>query len=103
MAISIVKDIHEKLDYVFVRSIDEDIIYVTYELENSSSLVIESCTTNPSEMSDEEGNVYPANRLILLWVSGGTIGETSDVRITYHTSGGRILDADVTFRFVERD
>lgn len=101
MTIYIPKDAHEKLDYVFARYLQEDITSVTYYQEAGSTINIESCQINPAEMSDEEGNTFPPNRVILLWVSGGEVGTSSKVRVEYTTSGGRILDFEVVFMIVD--
>lgn len=100
MSVFIAKDTHEKLDYVFVRQTSDDIVAVTYEQSIPSSINVISCSINSTEMTDEEGNTYPANRAIILWVSGGTVGATETIRIQYNTAAGRILDEEVNFRIV---
>lgn len=100
MSVFIAKDVHEKLDYVFVRQSPDDIVSVTYEQSVPSTLNVISCSINSLQMEDDEGNTYPANRAIILWVSGGTVGATETIRIQYNTAAGRILDEEVNFRLV---
>jgi len=95
------KDVHEKLDYLFVRDVDEDITGVQYFLDPSATIVVESCVVPNQPTTDTQGNEYPARRTILLWVSGGTAGTVSQLRIQYTTAGGRILDEELAFRLSE--
>lgn len=101
MSIYINKDIHETLDYVFVRTVDDNITSVSYVQDNLGGLVVESCLVNAGVLTDSEGNTYPAARAIIMWVSGGVVGATEKVRLTYSTSGGRTLDEEVVFKLVE--
>lgn len=101
MTIYIPKDTHERLDYVFARYLQEDIASVTCYPAADSTVNVESCSTNPVEMTDEQGNIFPPNRVILLWVSGGDVGTTSKVRVQYTTVGGRVLDLEVVFMTME--
>lgn len=98
--IYITKDTHEKLDYVFVRTVDDNITSVSYFQEVGATLVVESCSVSVAPIIDSDGNTYPANRAIILWVSGGTVGATETIRIQYNTAAGRILDEEVNFRIV---
>ena len=97
----VAKDIHEKLDYTFIYNVVDPILSVTYSQPSTPSLVVESCSANTAEVEDEDGNKYPANQAIILWVSGGTVNTTEKLRIQFTTTAGRILDEDITFRFVE--
>lgn len=99
--IYIVKDIHETLDYVFIRAIDDDITSVSYSQDGQGGLVILSCSVNSSIVKDSSGISYPAGRAIILWCAGGNALTHEKVRITYNTAGGRVLDEDITFRLVE--
>lgn len=101
MSIYITKDIHETLDYIFVREIEDNITSVTYTQDNAGGLTIISCAVNTGVVTDSDGNEYPAGRAIILWCSGGNINTSEKVRIQYNTVGGRILDEEVTFQMRE--
>jgi hypothetical protein len=100
MALYVSKDVNETLDYVFARRVGETLTGVTYEVSPTSTVVVESCSINTTALFDEQGNEYPAESLVILWVSGGVAGGISEVRISYSTSGGRILDETIIFRMV---
>jgi hypothetical protein len=97
----IAKDVHEKLDYAFVYSVADPIISVTFIQPPLASLVVESCYVNTVGIEDDQGITYPANQAIILWVSGGTLDTSEKLRLQFTTTAGRILDEDITFRFVE--
>jgi hypothetical protein len=95
------KDIHERLDYLFVRDVEEDITSVQYFLDPLASITVDSCIVPDQPTTDTQGNEYPAKRTIVLWVSGGTSGNISKLRIQYTTEGGRTLDEEIAFRLSE--
>jgi hypothetical protein len=97
----IAKDIHETLDYAFVRDVPESIIFVEHIQPTDATLVVESCEVNTQTIFDTEGRRFEAGRVIVLWVSGGALNKSEKLRLRYVTEGGRILDEDVVFRFVE--
>jgi hypothetical protein len=97
MTIYINKDVDERLDYVLTRSVPEDITSVSYTLSSGATINIESCDINSVELVDYEGNVYPENQSIVLWVSGGTPDKNDTVTVLYHTEGGRIYDEKLLF------
>lgn len=101
MSIYIIKDIHETLDYVFIRNVEDNITNVTYTQDNGGGLTIISCSVNAGVVTDSDGNEYPAGRAIILWCSGGNVNTSEKVRIQYTTAGGRILDEEVTFQMRE--
>lgn len=101
MSIYIIKDIHETLDYVFIRNVEDNITNVIYTQDNGGGLTIISCSVNVNTVTDSEGNEYPAGRAIILWCSGGNVNTSEKVRIQYTTAGGRILDEEVTFQMRE--
>lgn len=96
----IAKDIAETLDYAFVYSVADPILSVTYSQPALATLVVESCYVNTVEIEDDVGNTYPANQAIIVWVSGGDLDTTEKLRLQFTTTAGRILDEDITFRFV---
>jgi hypothetical protein len=95
------KDIHERLDYLFVRDVEEDITSVQCFLDPLSTITVDSCIVPDQPVTDTQGNEYPAKRTILLWVSGGVSGNVSKLRIQYSTEGGRTLDEEIVFRLSE--
>ena len=101
MSIYITKDIHETLDYVFIRTIEDNITSVSYTQDNAGGLSIISCAVNTGVITDSDGNEYPAGRAIVLWCSGGNINTSEKVRIQYNTAGGRVLDEEVVFQMRE--
>lgn len=101
MSIYITKDIHETVDYIFVREIEDNITSVTYTQDNAGGLTIISCAVNTGVVTDSDGNEYPAGRAVILWCSGGNINTSEKVRIQYNTAGGRVLDEEVVFQMRE--
>lgn len=98
--IYITKDIHEKLDYVFIREVDDNIVSVNYFPSVGSTITVISCGVNTNVVKDTDGNEYPAGRAIVLWVEGGTVNTSEVLRIEYVTVAGRRLDEEVTIRLV---
>lgn len=101
MSIYITKDIHETLDYVFIRSIEDNITSVSYTQDNAGGLNVISCVVNTGVVTDSEGSEYPAGRAIILWCSGGNVNTSEKVRIQYNTAAGRILDEEIIFQMRE--
>lgn|SRR3990167_5128630 len=101
MTIYIAKDIDETIDYAFVKSVPEDITFVDYSLSSGASLSVLSCNINQEDVYDFDGKLYPANRMIILWVAGGTEGSEDVVTLRYHTEFGRILDENVVFTMLK--
>jgi hypothetical protein len=100
----ITKDVHETLDYVFIRPVTTDLIVggsIVIEQPPTATINVISSNLNLSEVTDEDGNTYPIGSAIILWVSGGTVGTTESLRLQYSTVGGRILDEEISFRVVE--
>lgn len=98
----ITKDIHEKLDYTFIRP-SEDLIVggITTEQSDNATVTIVSTNINLSPVTDTDGNVYPAGSAIILWLEGGTVGNVESIRLQYTTAAGRILDEEVNIVCVE--
>lgn len=96
----IAKDVDETLDYAFIYGVADPIVSVSYSQPVGATLVVESCYTNAVEIEDDQGITYPANQAIILWVSGGALDISEKLRIQYTTTAGRVLDEDITFRFV---
>ncbi len=99
--IYITKDVNETLDYVFIRNVEDNIVSVAYTQDNLGGLVVSDCEVNQSTVTTSDGVVYPAGRAIVLWVSGGTVGQKEKVTMTYTTTAGRIRDEVVVFSFVQ--
>lgn len=99
--IYITKDAGEKLDYVFIRAVEDNISAVAYTQSVGSTIAVISCSVNTNPVIDAEGNEYQAGRAIVLWVEGGVAGTKETLRIQYTTSAGRILDEDIQFRITE--
>lgn len=97
----ITKDISETLDYVFVRNVDDNIVNVIYTQDSLGGLTVNSCTVNTNVITDSNGVEYAAGRCIVLWVSGGVVGQKEKVTMTYTTAGGRIRDEAVVFTMVQ--
>lgn len=98
MSIYVTKDIHETIDYVFIRNIEDNILSVSYTQDNVGGLTIISCSVNTGIVVDSEGNKYPIGSAIILWCSGGIVNTSEKVRIQYSTVGGRILDEEIVFQ-----
>jgi hypothetical protein len=96
--IYITKDAGEKLDYVFIRAVEDNISAVTYTQSVGSTITVVSCTVNTNVVTDSDGNEYPAGRAVVLWVQGGVVGTTETITLQYTTVAGRILDEDIQFR-----
>lgn len=103
MAIHILKDVDETLDYVFVKQSPEDIVSVSYSVDQSASISVISCNVNGETLVDFSGKTYPPSRAIVLWVSGGTHNTNDIVNITYQTEFGRIFDERVVFTLLQND
>jgi hypothetical protein len=100
--IYITKDAGEKLDYVFIRAVEDNISAVTYTQSSGSTITVVSCTVNTNVVTDSEGNEYPAGRAVVLWVQGGVVGTTETLTLQYTTVAGRILEEDIQFRINNR-
>lgn len=98
----ITKDIHEKLDYTFIRP-SSDLIAGSIVTEQSagSTVTIISSNVNLTEVTDTDGNIYPAGSAIILWLEGGTAGSVESIRLQYTTVAGRILDEEIQIMCVE--
>lgn len=101
--IYIQKDVHETIDYTFIRPMDDDIISASYTQDGLGGLVIESCTVSTGTVTDSNGVEYPSKRAIILWCSGGNINTFEKVRIQYNTAAGRILDEEIIFQMRESE
>lgn len=97
----ITKDVNEKLDYIFIRQSDDPIVSVSYTQDGSAGLVIESVSVNATALTDEDGNTYDVGKAIIMWISGGNVGATEKVVITYTTEAGRVLDEAIIFRLIQ--
>jgi len=96
--IYITKDASEKLDYVFIRAVEDNISAVTYTQSVGSTITVVSCTVNTNVVTDTDGNEYPAGRAVVLWVQGGVVGTTETITLQYTTVGDRTLKEDIQFR-----
>ena len=96
--IYITKDASEKLDYVFIRAVEDNISAVTYTQSVGSTISVVSCTVNTNVVTDTDGNEYPAGSAIVLWVEGGVVNTTETLTLQYTTVAGRILEEDIQFR-----
>lgn len=101
MTTYIAKDVHETLDYAFVRNVAEKIISVTYFQPADATMIVESCDINSQPLETTTGQSYPVGTSIVIWVRGGELNKSEKLRIQYETEGGRVLDEDLVFRFVE--
>lgn len=99
--IYITKDAGEKLDYVFIRAVEDNISAVTYTQSVGSTITVISCTVSNNTVTDPEGNEYVAGRAVILWVEGGVAGTKETLRLQYTTSAGRILEEDIQFRITD--
>lgn len=99
--IYIQKDVNETLDYVFIRNVEDNIVGVSYIQDGSGGLVVADCLVNSGSIITSDGIEYPAGRAIVLWVSGGTVGQKEKVVLTYTTAAGRVRDESVVFSFIQ--
>ena len=99
--IYIAKDAGEKLDYVFIRAVEDSISSVTYSQSVGSTVTVVSCTINTNVITDSNGNEYPAGNAIVLWTQGGVAGSIETLTLQYTTVAGRILEEDIQFRITE--
>lgn len=99
----ITKDIHEKLDYTFIRP-SSDLIAggIVTEQSPNATVTILSANINLTDVTDTDGNVYPAGSAIIMWLEGGTVGSYESIRLQYTTVAGRILDEEITIACVEK-
>lgn len=94
------KDVDERLDYVFIREGVDDIVSFTLDTSSAQTISIYSAAINTSPITDDQGNEYPANRAIIIWLYGGTANTVETLRFTYTTAAGRIQDEEIKIRLV---
>lgn len=99
--IYIQKDVNETLDYVFIRNVEDNIVGVSCTQDGLGGLVVTDCLVNSGNIITSDGIEYPAGRAIVLWVSGGTVGQKEKVVLTYTTAAGRVRDESVVFSFIQ--
>ena len=92
----ITKDIHEKLDYTFIRP-STDLIAgdIVTEQSPNSTVTIVSTYINLAPVFDTNGKEYPAGSAIIMWLEGGVLGSVESIRLQYTTVAGRILDEEI--------
>lgn len=100
MTTYITKDINETLDYTFIRTVEDNIVNVSYSQDGGGNVTVDSCNVNVNTVTDSNGNTYPAGRAIIIWLSNGDSGTTEKIVITYTTAAGRVLDEAVIVSLV---
>lgn len=100
MTTYITKDINETLDYTFIRTVEDDIVNVSYSQDSGGNVTVDSCSVNVNTVTDSNGITYPAGRAIIMWLSGGDSSATEKIVITYTTAAGRVLDEAVIVSLV---
>lgn len=101
--IYLVHDIHEKLDYAFTVDTYDKLSTVNLYQQESGTINVISCNITSADLTDSEGNIYPAGSAIIMWIEGGVADTIEAFRLEYTTEGGRRLDEKITFRVVEED
>ena len=98
----ITKDIHEKVDYTFIRTSSDLIVGgIVTEQSPNPTVTIVSTNINLSPITDTDGNTYPAGSAIIMWLQGGVVGSVESIRLQYTTAAGRILDEEISIVCVE--
>lgn len=90
----ITKDADARLDYPVAWNeflpAGDTIDTVAWDV--ATGLTLDAQEINASEVTDDDGNVYPAGTLAIPWLMGGTVGERYRVRCRITSDQGRIAD-----------